>query len=447
MSDAPRFPHALDVERLLVGGVCMSPEMLPAVRAVVQGEDFYRPDHRELYTLVCAMADAGERVDLTTVAFRVAAGGDDQRYGGVGYVLRLMEDSAPAAALHHYASVVHETARARRLMAAAQKAGRDLEAGEPIENVIAELSGQLAEASGSAPADEWSTLEEEAYAVVGDLSDPDAVEVIGADVPFDTMTSVLPRFPAGEITVIAARPGIGKSTFARQAAHGIACTGGSVLVFSLEMSPRQIASAMLASEVGGSAAEVIALAAKERERWRDYERAAADLRGLPILLHRRSTHTVTSIAAAVRAKQLQLEKAGAEPLRAVVVDHLGLLSGADVDPKGRMILSQRIGEQTAALKRLAVDLQITVLLLCQLNRAIEQRADATPKLSDLRDSGAIEQDAAVVMFLHRDMQGADRGLAIASVPKNRYGPTGVIELGWDDQRGRFANDRVIASVA
>jgi replicative DNA helicase len=432
-----QLPQSVESERALLGGLMLSPGQLPEVQERINVQHFYRPDHAELFKLISEMSAAGEHIDLVTVPERVLRGGDDERFGGLDYVLNLTEHVPSTANLRHYAEVVRDKAMLRLAIAAGQQLSQEAwgEADEP--SLIVERAAQALLRLGSEDArrswQQVSLIVDEEIRRVERLAENPS-EVTGVTTGFTDLDKKLAGFHPTDLLILAARPAMGKTALALNLAQNVAILGGRpVGLFSLEMSRGQLVTRMLSclSTVEGGKLRTGRL---ESEEWERLMEASEVLRRHPVFVDDSPGVTIAD----VRARSRRL-KAQAPDLGLIVIDYLQLMQGDDP----RAPRQQQISEISRGLKILAKDLEVPVLALSQLSRAVESRADKRPMASDLRESGAIEQDADVIMFIYRDEiynpDTAEKGVAELIIAKQRNGPTGTVKLVFSGQYARFDN--------
>lgn len=434
---APSLPQSVESERALLGGLILSPEHLDDISERVNARSFSRPDHSELYELLRRMRADNEHIDLVSVSERVMRGGEDDRFGGLDYVLRLTEAVPSTANLRHYADVVRDKFVLRRAILAAQELASEAhgEADAPAALVerAAQTLLQIGQEQGSRSWQQVSLIVDEEIRRVERLSENPS-EVTGVTTGFNALDKMLAGFHPTDLVVLAARPAMGKTALALNFAANVAILGGKpVGVFSLEMSRGQLVSRMLSflSTVEGGKLRTGSLTSEEWERLTE---ASDILRRHQVFVDDTPGVTLNDVRA--RARRL---KSTAGDIGLIVIDYLQLMQGDD--PKASR--QQQISDISRGLKILAKDLEVPVLALSQLNRGVEQRADKRPMVSDLRESGAIEQDADVIMFIYRDEvyneDSPDKGKAEVIIAKQRNGPTGTSRLAFLGQYARFDN--------
>lgn len=455
--DARIFPSALDAERALLGGAIMAPDQIEAVGEVVQPTDFYRPDHAALWLLLALMNAAGEHVDLVSVTERVARGGKDEDYGGLAYMIGLVECTPSTANLCHYAGIIAEKARLRRLIASLQEAtATAFEESRTAEEIAASvMSGLDTVSTGTSVESDWfemgdliNAAHEQVCAVAG------GAEVAGFPVGLPELAEIVSRIvPA--FYVIGGRPAMGKTALALLIAKQIAEQGAVVGVFSLEMDASQLAMRELAQTarraesdrqglpigvLDGMTARDLAEGRVGEASWSSLDLAREIGGALPIKIATIGSATMDDIEARTR-RLARWGKAKGVKIGAIVIDYLGLImrkqGGGQTD-------ASAIAGITERLKRLQRSTGIAIICLAQLNRQCEQREDKRPRTSDLRDSGGIEQDADVVMFVYRDVvynPDADPHAAEIIVTKQRNGKTGTAEVRWSGQSTEFYSEQ------
>ncbi|MCB9662537.1 MAG: replicative DNA helicase [Alphaproteobacteria bacterium] len=433
--DARPTPQAVDAEQALLGGLLLDPEQYEEVEREVSAEDFYRPDHGRLFALLKEMRAEGEHVDAVTVGDRVLRGGQDEAFGGYGYVLGLTERVPSRANLGHYARLVREKASLRRVIRAAETVRESALGGEkgPSE-LLAQASHAFLEIADAESSRDWEQISEiidRELTRIEHLSRSEA-ETPGVPTGYPDLDRILLGLHPSTLVVLAARPGMGKTALALNLALNVAVLGGrAVGIFSLEMDRGELANRLLccAGMVEGGKVKTGKLSDAE---WKRLDEADQHLRGARLFIDDTAGVTIEDLRA--RTRRL---KAKHPDLGLVVLDYLQLMQHSD----GKMNRQQQVTEISRGLKILAKELGVPVLALSQLNRAVESRADKRPLVSDLRESGAIEQDADVIMFIYRDEvynpDSAKPGVAEVIVSKHRSGATGKVELVFRKAYTRF----------
>ncbi|MBX2800457.1 MAG: replicative DNA helicase [Myxococcales bacterium] len=431
------FPQALEAERSLLGGLLQQPELLLPVNEILQPEDFYRPEHGALLKLLLQMQSKGESIDLVTVADRISREDQAQRFGGVAYVTELPESVPSTANLPHYAEVIKDKSTLRELI----RAGRDLverayvqpeEVSELVEEAAKAFTG-IGQGSNRRSWQQISLIVDEELLRIEKLGDSDGTTT-GATTGFIDLDKKLAGLQGTDLLILAARPGMGKTALALNIAQNVALIEKrAVGLFSLEMSRGQLVTRMMCCHALVDAGKV-RTGTLDTEDWERFLDASEHLRQASV--HIDDTPGLSIGDLRTRARRLKAEQ---PDLALIVIDYLQLMKGDDP----RASREQQISSISRGLKGLAKDLGCAVMGLSQLNRGVESRQDKRPLVSDLRESGAIEQDADVIMFIYRDeyynADSTDTGLAEVIIAKQRNGPTGTVKLAFQGQYTRFDN--------
>jgi replicative DNA helicase len=427
----------VEAERALLGGLILDPEQFEDVSQVVRPEDFYRPDHKELFELLKTMRTAGEAIDMVTVPERVSRGDGDEKYGGLGYVLELPDAVPSTTNLKHYAEVIRNKGILRKMIGAGQKLVEEAygEEHDPS-TLLMRASESFLELGQSDAKRSWegvSTIIDAEIVRIERLSQS-TDEVTGVTTGFDALDAKLAGLHPTDLLILAARPAMGKTALALNLAMNAALMGGKgVGLYSLEMGRGQLVTRLLCC-LGTVEGGKVRTGNLSNEDWDRLLEASEILRRSSI--HIDDTPGVTISDVRARAKRL---KAMVPDLGLIVIDYLQLMQGDDP----RASRQQQISDISRGLKILAKDLEVPVLALSQLNRGVEQRQEKRPMVSDLRESGAIEQDADVIMFIYRDEiynpETAEKGVAEVIIAKQRNGPTGTVKLAFQGQYTRFDN--------
>jgi len=428
-------PHSVDAEQAVLGGLLLVPQALDEIADALTEEDFYRRDHQLIWRAIVTLAQARRPVDVVTVGDWLQEQGHVDSADGGAYVVELATTTPSAANIRAYADIVREKSQLRRLIAIGtelvnagfESGGRSATeiVGEAQSRIGGLLDHEPCELEPVAPVMQrvWDRLERRASAEASD-------GVHGLRTGLDELDQLLGGLKPGGLYVLAARPKMGKTTLAQNIAERCALGGRPVAVFSFEMQPEELGERMLAS-IGGVSASRLRAGDLADEDWSRVTAAMKKLRGAPITISRPRNARVEHVVAQTRRQHAR------QPLGLVVIDYLQLMV---VDGDNR---AQGIGDITRALKLMAGELEIPVLLLSQLNREVEKRPDRRPMASDLRDSGAIEQDADAVIFIYRDevydKASPYRGTAELIVPIQRNGPPGDVRVQYIPEQFRFQN--------
>ncbi|GAA1572478.1 replicative DNA helicase [Streptomyces globosus] len=431
-------PQDLDAEQSVLGGMLLSKDAIADVVEIIKGHDFYRPSHETIYQAILDLYAKGEPADPITVGAELTRRGEIGKVGGVSYLHTLVQSVPTAANASYYAEIVHERAVLRRLVAAGTK----------ITQMGYAADGDVDEIVNSAQAEIYAVTEQrtsEDYLPLGDIMEGalDEIEAIGSrsgqmsGVPtgFTDLDSLTNGLHPGQMIVIAARPAMGKSTLALDFAR--ACSIKSNLpsvIFSLEMGRNEIAMRLLSAEAR-VALHHMRSGTMTDDDWTRLARRMPDVSAAPLYIDDSPNLSMMEI----RAKCRRLKQRN--DLALVVIDYLQLMqSGGSRRPESRQ---QEVSDMSRNLKLLAKELEVPVIALSQLNRGPEQRTDKKPMVSDLRESGSIEQDADMVILLHREdayeKESPRAGEADLIVAKHRNGPTATITVAFQGHYSRFVD--------
>jgi replicative DNA helicase len=430
-------PQAVESERALLGGLLQEPSELSRVSERVRPEDFYRPEHGALYKLLLEMSSRGESIDIVTVGERITRGDGPERYGGAGYVAELPEHVPSTANLAHYAEVIREKAALRELIKASlDLANQAYAQPEDVTELLDRAAREMAALGQGGGKRSWSQISEivdEELIRIEKLSERGS-STTGRTTGFADLDKKLAGLHPTDLLILAARPAMGKTALALNFAQNVALMENvPVGIFSLEMSRGQLVTRMLCCH-GLVDAGKVRTGTMDTDDWDRFLDASEYLRKAHVYVDDTPSLSITDVRA--RARRLKSEN---PELGLVVIDYLQLMRGDDP----RAPREQQISSISRGLKGLAKDLHCPVIALSQLNRGVESRQDKRPLVSDLRESGAIEQDADVIMFIYRDEyynpDSLDKGLAEVIIAKQRNGPTGSVKLAFQGQFTRFDN--------
>jgi replicative DNA helicase len=406
-------------------------------------EDFYSEVHRIIYGAMMRLYSRGEPIDQLTLTNELRSVNEFERIGGRPYVFQIVESVPTAANAGRYADIVRGKALLRAIIDVGSRITEDAfrepedvsEALDSAEQLVYGVSNRtlrehLAPVSELAPG---------ALEMIQRLYEQEG-EVTGVETGFEDLDRLTTGFHKSDLIILAARPAMGKTALSLNAIwHASGEKKMPVAIFSLEMSKEQLVQRLI-SQTTRIPAQALRSGNVKAEDWPKLVRGVAEVSRAPIWIDDTAGVTLMEIRAKVRRLASQLNVAGEMPLSLVVVDYLQLMVGQGARAENRQ---QEIAEISRGLKVLARDLDVPVLAIAQLSRAVETRHDKRPLLSDLRDSGAIEQDADVVMFLYRDEyynpESDDKGIAEVIVGKHRNGPTGKVQLAWMEQYTKFAS--------
>lgn len=430
------MPHDDVAEQSVLGGMLLSKDAIADVVESLRASDFYKPAHETIYEAILSLYGHGSPADAITVADELKKRSELTRVGGASYIHTLIASVPTAANAQYYAEIVKEHAIMRRLIEAGTKIAQLGYANETeVDTLVDQAQAEIyAVTDGNAKEDYVSfseALEETINEIDANSNRPDGVYGVPTDfIEFDELTGGL---HGGQMIVIAARPGVGKSTLALDIARSAAIHHQMTTVFfSLEMSRTELAMRILSAE-GKISMGRLKKGDLDTEGWTNLATLQGRIDSAPLFIDDSPNMTLMEI----RAKCRRLKQRN--DLKLVVLDYLQLMSsGKKVESR-----QQEVSEFSRSLKLLAKELDVPVIALSQLNRGSEQRTDKRPMVSDLRESGSIEQDADMVILLHReDMYNPDServGEADMIIAKHRGGPTRTIPLAFSGKYSRFNN--------
>ena len=429
-----KLPFSMPAEQSLLGSVLIDPASLNEVADLIRADDFYLSEHKQIYLAMHELFLTNSEIDVVTLIDMLVVKGIYDKSGGEDYIRTLTEAVPDALNVKDYARIVKEKSVLRQLIAAcgeiSEAAYSEQEAVTSILDHAEHLIFDIAQGRDTKNFRHIREVLGDVYAHLHELNtNKEATQ--GTQTGFSALDRVLAGMGKSDLVLVGARPGMGKTAFALNLATNVAKqTKKAVCIFSLEMSADQLVNRVLASEalVNSYALRTGELSSED---WEHLAVAAGELAGCDILIDDTSGMTVTAMKAKLRrVKNLGL----------VVIDYLGLMQG-DGHKDNRV---QEVSEISRSLKIMAKELMVPVVCCAQLSRGPESRTDKKPMLSDLRDSGAIEQDADTVIFLYRseyynngDTGGQETSIAEIIIAKNRHGSVGTVEMGWNGQYTKF----------
>ncbi len=428
-------PHSIEAEQGLLGAILTNGNnVLDRIESVVSASDFYRADHRLIFSASKALHDAGKPVDVVTVADTLSARGEDEQAGGIAYLGELGNGGFFAGNARQYAATIRERATLRSLQQIA--ADTLASCASPAGRTPAQIAAE-AEAGMLALLDHSDTdpvrLQDALCDVLADVEDrrERGGNLAGLPTGFRQLDQMTGGLEPGQLIIVAARPSVGKSLIACNVAAHAASSGTPTVFFTLEMSRREIAQRILSAR-SGVTVQAMRSGTNAAQDWDRMSDATAATARWQMFID----DTPAASVAYIRAKCRRIQRA--HGLGLIVVDYLQLMRGTG-DTR-----AQEVGSLSRGLKALAKELKVPVIALAQLNRASEARTgDKRPVLADLRDSGEIEQDADIVAMLHRESMNNDapewQNVAELLVRKNRNGPTGECLLSLDGPLMRFSD--------
>lgn len=429
------LPYSLEAEQTILGAILIDPDVLTTVVEKIKPESFFNEQHRELFHIIMRLFTTGAKVDIVVVLNEAMSMQIfETAKEGRKYLASLVELVPSVANIESYCDIVSEKYYIRSLAYVAKELLGEITSGNNDAQLLLDAAEQKIfdirqgkDVRGLVPIRDVIV---EAYDHIGKIAGPDREKYIGARTGFTLLDSITSGLNKSDLILLAARPAMGKTAFALNIATNVAKhSGKDVAIFSLEMSMEQLATRMLSTEALVDSNKLRS-GKLTTDDWVRLASSANFLSNIGVFLDESSGVTVQQI----KAKLRRMKNVGL-----VVIDYLQLMDSATKTDNRVLVIS----EITRQFKIMAKEINIPVILLSQLNRAVESRPDKRPMLSDLRESGSIEQDADIVMFLYRDSyynkESERPNVSECIVAKNRHGETGTVELMWDGQFTRFSN--------
>ena len=438
-------PHSVEAEQSLLGALLLDNQAFDRIADLVAGEDFYRDDHRRIWRHIARLIEAGRPADVVTVAESIEASEDKDRAGGPAYLAALAQNTPSALNIRRYAELVRERSVQRRLAQVATEIAETAlsPAGKDVGQLLDEAESKIFQIAESGARKDQGLLGiapilARVYERIDHLYHQDnPSDVTGVPTGFTEIDQKTAGLQPGDLIIVAGRPSMGKTALALNIAEHVALhpsTRLPVAVFSMEMSSSQLAMRMLSS-IAKVDQHKLRTGRLNDEEWSQLSEAMGKLHEANI--HVDETAALNALEVRARARRLKREYS---KLGLVIVDYLQLMS-ASSQGENR---ATEISEISRSLKALAKELEVPVIALSQLSRAVEQRNDRRPMMSDLRESGAIEQDADLILFIYREEvyspeKEEAKGRAEVIIGKQRNGPIGRIDLTFLGRYTRFAN--------
>ncbi len=429
-------PQNLEAEQSVLGGILLDNQALNSVMEILRVEDFYREAHRKIFAAILDISEKSRPSDLVTLNDYLRDKKQIDAVGGAVYLASLVDTVPSAANIVHYSKIVKEKAILRNLIGTATDIlTKSYNAGSDVDGLLDEAEHAIFEISENKIKPSFSPLKDlikDSFRTIERLYEKKEL-ITGVPTGFEKLDEMTSGLQKSDLIIIAGRPSMGKTAFALNIAQRAAIDSGiPVAIFSLEMSKEQLAFRMLSSEAMVDSQRLRRGYPGETD-WPKLTTAAGRLAEAPIYID--DTAAISVLEMKAKARRLKAESG----LGLLIVDYLQLMrAGGSRDSR-----EQEISEISRSLKALAKELNIPVVALSQLNRQVEQRTNRRPQMADLRESGAIEQDADVIMFLYRDevynRTEENTGLAEVNIGKQRNGPTGTVKLVFLEKFTRFEN--------
>ena len=437
-------PHSVEAEQSILGGLLIDNKAIDRIAGQVSASDFYRNDHRIIFTHISKLIDNNDPADIVTVAESLEQNAELTKVGGVAY-LGLVADNTPTASnISGYAKIVRERSIMRNLV----EVGSDIvesafsPQGKDAQQLLDESESKIFQIADAGASEKLGFIDikellPKAAQRIDDLyqlDDPNGVT--GVPSGYADLDQKTAGLQPGDLIIIAGRPSMGKTSLALNIAEHVGMEAGlPVAIFSMEMGAAQLTMRLLGS-VGKLDQHKMRIGQLEDEDWPKLTNALGVLNEAPIFIDEGSALNSYEVRARARRLHRQQGKLGL-----IVIDYIQLMSAANEQSTENR--ATEVSEISRSLKALAKELNVPVVALSQLNRSVESRPDKRPMMSDLRESGAIEQDADVIMFIYRDEvynpETAEKGVAEIILSKQRNGPTGTVKLTFLGQYTRFEN--------
>jgi replicative DNA helicase len=429
-------PQQIDAEQSLLGGILLDSEAVPAALEILRGDEFYRETHRMVFRAIQDLFERNEAIDLITIADHLAEQSQLETVGGAAYLAALAETVPSAANVAAYAKIVNDKALLRRLLQiAAEITSWCYAGGKRVEEILDQAETSIFAITENRVRNSYFPIKEvvkKSLEIIEEIYERREM-ITGVPTHYRDLDKLTAGFQPADLVIIAGRPSMGKTALALNIARNAALDSQvPVGIFSLEMSKEQLAMRLLCSEARVNSQKIRSGFLSKQECGKLIT-AAGNFSEAPILID--DTPAISTLELRAKARRMKADLG----LGMIMVDYLQLMRGRE----GSERREQEISEISRSLKALAKELHVPVIALSQLNRKVEERHDKRPLLSDLRESGAIEQDADVIAFIYRDEvynpNSADTGIAEISISKQRNGPTGKVKLAYINDYTRFEN--------
>ncbi len=430
------LPHSKEAELSVIGSILSDSQSVAASAELLKADDFYYAQNREIYRVCMELFNENTPIDIVTVSDKLNQNDKLDGIGGIGYLTAAVTGVPTTGNVEYYAKIIKEKSVLRRLIKASFVISEmAYTESDDLERIIDRSEQALFDVSSEKESNDIAHIQDILMTAYQDMVENSLNQgkMTGVPTGFTELNNRTGGFHGGELIIIAGRPGMGKSSFAVNIAENAAINENiSVAVFNLEMSKTMIVNRILCSQALVDS-QKLRLGEFDTEDWQQIGGVVDKLAMAPLYIDDTASITVSEI----RAKCRRLKQT--KNLGMVIIDYLQLMQGSGRNDNRQ----QEISEISRSLKVLAKELDIPVIALSQLSRTSETRSDKRPMLSDLRESGAIEQDADIVMFIYRDeyynKDSADKNIAECIIAKHRSGSTGMFKLGWQGKYTKFIN--------
>jgi replicative DNA helicase len=431
-------PQNLEAEQSVLGGILLDNLALNTVLELLETSDFYSEAHRKIFSSIIELSNRNEPCDLITLSNILKDQKRIEQVGGAAYLASLVDNVPSAVNIAYYAKIIKEKSILRRLIGTATEIlNKSYDAGMDIDSVLDQAEHAIFEISENKIRPSFYPIRDiikDSFKTIERLYAKKEL-VTGVATGFDKIDDITSGLQNSDLIIIAGRPSMGKTAFALNIAQYAALEMGvSVAIFSLEMAKEQLATRMLAAEARVDSQRLRKGFLGETD-WPKLTTAAGRLSEAPIYID--DTPAITAIEMKAKSRRLKAENG----LGLIILDYLQLMRGSS----SRDSREQEISEISRSLKALAKELSVPVIALSQLNRKVEDRTSRRPQMADLRESGAIEQDADLIAFIYRDEvynrsdDNPEKGIAEIIIGKQRNGPTGMVKLAFQEKYTRFEN--------
>ena len=430
------LPNSTEAEISVLGAMLQDSSAVLRAAEQLSPDDFYHPEHKEIFQVMADMNRQHMPIDLVTLQAELSRRGTLEGIGGNRYLLKILSDVPTAANVRAYIEIVQEKSTLRKMIAACRTITKDCysqdkEVQDILTNAEKSIFDIVMNRQGGEELQPLSEVLVNTYSIIEELARQKG-QIAGVPTGFIDLDSMLTGLHPGELIIIGARPAMGKTSFAMNIAEHAALCNKTTAVFTLEMPREQIAMRLLCSDARVDMQRV-RKGTLEDSDWLRLAQSLAPLSAAPMYIDDTSALSPTQLRS--RCRRLMMDRG----LDLVVVDYLGLMK-SDGKAESRQL---EVSEISRRLKAIALELKIPIIACAQLSRANKDRVDKRPMLSDLRDSGSIEQDADVVMFLHREeyynKETEDKNIGEVIISKQRSGPLGTVKLAWLSEFTTFAN--------
>jgi replicative DNA helicase len=429
------LPYNIDAEQSVIGSMLKDNSVIPEVVETLKNEDFYKDSHKIIFETIMKLYQGSSHVDMITLLEELKSSDELEKAGGISYITELNSSTLLSANLSSHIKIVNDKAILRKLIKASNEIVEKSYSSQNDVDAVLDLAEQrifsIAQNSTASDFEAMSTVLERGFAEIEKIYNNKG-HIPGVPSGFPDLDDKTSGFQKGDMILIAARPSMGKTTFALNIAeHAAIREGKNVAIFSLEMSKEQLSYKFLCSEANVDMLKLRTGSLDDKD-WENIAKAAGPLSKAKIFID--DTAGISVMELRSKARKLNMEHG----VDMIVIDYLQLMSGS----KGSESRQQEVSEISRSIKAIAKEIECPVIALSQLSRAPEQRADHRPMLSDLRESGSIEQDADLVMFLYRDeyynKETEDKNIGEVIIAKQRNGPIGTVKLAWLGQYSKYA---------